>query len=278
MSRSINPVQIVLERIALEHPAPALFCGSEIEEWPTHAIETMVGAGLLAKTNRAMSAICTGCEAQCHKPVIARRKPGTNALSAFIVCDEEADHGRISVRLSRLDQFQGSLATAARCVATAFKLGTREPRNVSGHFVPLGSRRGRNGPREVVLGVKNAQLRLSVGEHEQDLIDFATWAKGNLLVDHALLQRLANRKGHQIKEADAKRQTEKSARTNRKEILAERDREILRQTRRLKTASKTLTEVSEEIAAMSFLRSPRDGLRPITAARVRRIVTEGRRR
>jgi hypothetical protein len=237
----------------------------------------MVGAGLLAKTNRAKSAICTGCEAQCHKPVILRRKPGANIPSAFIVCDEEPDHGRVPVRLSRLDQFNGSLATAACFAASALKLGIRELQCLSGQFV-LGWRRGRNGPREVALCVKSARILLSVGEQEQDVTDFVYWANGDLSVDHDLLQRLANRKGRQTKGGYAKRDLEKSAKTNRKELLAHRDKEILRQAHRLKTASKTLTEVSAEIAAMPFIRSSRDVLRPVTAATVRRIVTEGRRR
>lgn len=274
MSRSIDPVHMTLDRIALEHPAPARFRGYEVEEWPEHAIEAMVRAGLLAETTRTNSAICTGCEAQCHKPVIVRLKPGANAPSAFIACDEVADHSRIPVRLSRLNQFQGSLAMTGRCVATALKLDTREPENVARHSVLLGSHRGRNGHREVVLGVKNARLRLSVGKHEQDLVDFVTWANGNLSVNHALLQRLANRKGRQNKDGSTKSQIEKSARTDRTELLAERDEEILRRARRLKTGSKTLTKVSEEIAAMPFLRSPRGGLRPISPATVRRIVTK----
>jgi hypothetical protein len=277
MSRSIDPVCIVLDRIAVEHPEPARFCGYEIEEWPEHAAETLIGVGLLVKTNRAKSAICTGCEAQCHKPVIVRRKPYAKEPNSFILCDEEADLGRIPVRLSRLDQYQVSLATAARFAASALKLGTLQLQNPSEQLA-LGWLRSRNGPREVVLSVQRAGVRLLVGEQEHDLIDLICWGEGTLSVDHALLLRLANRKGRQTKNGHARRQIEKSVSIDRTELLARRDEEILRRARRLKTGSKTLTEVSREIAAMSFLRSPQNGLRPITAARVRRIVTHARRR
>jgi hypothetical protein len=277
MSSSIDPVRMVLDRIALEHPEPACFCGYEIEEWPTRALETMVGAGLLTKTNRAKSAICTGCEALCHKPINLRHKPGEKEPSSFIVCDEEADLGRIPVRLSRLDRFQGSLAMAARFAASVLKLGTLQLQSPSGNFA-LGWRRGRNGLREVVLSIKNGRILLRVGRQEQDLIDFVYRADNKLSVDHALLQRLANRKARQTIETHGTRQIVNSARTDRKAQLAKRGKEILRQAQRLMTASKTLTQVSKEIAAMPFIQSPRDGLRPITAATVRRIVTEGRRR
>jgi hypothetical protein len=275
MAKSSNPVEMVFNRIAHEHPAPALIQGYEIDEWPEGAIKTFTERGLLIQTRQARSVVCIGCESACHKPVILRREPGASDPSAFVVCDEAEGLGRIPVRLSRLDQFEGSLKSAATFAASVLEL--ERPGPIQTDRVPLGRKRGRYGLRDVALAIKEKRVVLRIGQQERSLVDLMPWREQELAPDYKLLQRLANRKDRQPRQADAHHLLATSAGSTRRQLIVERDALIVKHGRRLSGRGKTLVQISEEIADMSFIRSLKPGLRPITPARIRRILTEKRR-
>lgn len=269
MLPAANPIRMIIERVAAEHPAPAVFFGYEMDEWSTGAMEVLAEKGLIIESGRATSAVCTGCGIQCHKRVVVRRLPAGGEARAFIVCDEEPDHGRIPLRLEHLRSFQASFATVARLAADCLNLSDAELVGRQERF-EFGTVRGRNGLREVSLVLRQQQIALLVGQQEKNLTDLLTWKENGVRFDKSQLKRMADRKLRPSKDLVARQ----SATPVRENIIAERDREIVKHGRRLKPHRKSWTVVSEEIARMPFILSPKEDLRPIKAPTVRRILTK----
>jgi hypothetical protein len=269
MSPAANPIRIIIERVGAEHPAPAIFFGYETDEWPTGAMEVLAEKRFIIESGRATSAVCTGCGIQCHKDVVVRRLPAGGAGRAFIVCDEQPDHGRIPLRLEHLRRFQASFATVARLAADCLDLSDADLVSRPDH-VQFGTVRGRNGLREVSLVLRQHRIALLVGQQEKNLTDLLTWKENGLRFDKSQLKRMADRKVRLSKGLVAGQ----LATPVREKIIAERDREIVKHGRRLKPHRKSWTVVSEEIARMPFISSPKEDLRPIKAPTVRRIIAK----
>jgi hypothetical protein len=107
---------ILAERIEVAYPAPALFSTAETDEWPTGILEHLRGCGILQQSHRTDSVVCPGCEWQCHKAVVVRSMSAAPRRQAYIICDEEPGHGRISVPLRSLVQYSATLAGVSRLV------------------------------------------------------------------------------------------------------------------------------------------------------------------
>ena len=74
---------IILERIEVAHPAPALFSAAEIDDWPDGSLDHLRECGILQTAQRAEAIVCPGCSWQCHKPVVeGGGRAGTPSLSA----------------------------------------------------------------------------------------------------------------------------------------------------------------------------------------------------
>ena len=273
MSPAANPIRKIIDRVGAEHPAPAIFFGYEMDEWPTGAMEVLAETGFMIESGRATSAVCTGCEIQCHKHVVVRRLPAGGEGRAFIVCDEEPDHGRIPLRPEHLKRFQASFATVARLAADCLGLSDADFCSRPERF-QFGTVRGRNGPREVSLVLRQHQILLLVGQQEQSLTDLLTWKENGVRFDKSQFKRMSDRKLRPSKGLVAGQ----SATPVGEKIIAERDREIVKHGRRLKPHRKSWTVVSEEITRMPFISSPKEDLRPIKAPTVRRIIAKLMRR
>jgi hypothetical protein len=111
-----------VERIEAAHPAPAIFVGDEVAEWPDGALEILMRVGLLRETRRASTVMCDGCEWSCVKPIVVRIKSSDRSRAAFITCDEEPDLGRIAVPLERLAQYRTTIGAMARFLARALNI------------------------------------------------------------------------------------------------------------------------------------------------------------
>ena len=138
---------ILTERIEASHPAPALFTTAETDEWPARILEHLLGCGILQQAHRAGSTLCPGCEWQCHKTVVVRTTSPGPRPQAFITCDEEPDHGRITVPLRSLIQYGATLAGLSSFIAGMTKLGPLRSSPTGASFL-LGTIKGRHGLRQ----------------------------------------------------------------------------------------------------------------------------------
>lgn len=223
MTMGVDPVRQIIDRVAAEHPVPAILAGYEIEEWPRETLEKLIEQGLLVETTSATAADCTGCEWNCSKAVEVRTPASGQPPVAFISCDEEPGHGRIPVGLDRLRRFQASLTTTARFAAECLGLAGAGP-SVRAASVKLGVQRGRNGPREVGLVVCEHRVILTVGQKEQELADLISWQGDSLSVNRDQFKRLANRKMRADElPAPAQRALDRPQASNRQRLTAERD-------------------------------------------------------
>src|SRR5262245_30838520 len=137
---------ILVERIEASHPAPALFSAAETDEWPTGVLQHLLTCGVVQLAARARTLLCPGCEWECHKPVVIRTMTAGPRTLAFIACDEEPDHGRISVPLQSLNQYSATLARLSGFIAGLMERGRKPLQSSpsSASFL-LGSIKGRYG-------------------------------------------------------------------------------------------------------------------------------------
>ena len=272
MTGDVEPVRSILNRIAAEQPAPALIHGYEIELWPDGALDELVKRGLLIETTRATSAECTGCEWRCSKAVEARPLPD-KSLRAFIWCDEEPGHGRVPVALERLRRFQASLRTAAKFAVDCLGLPT-DAQAAQMDRIEIATVRGRNGPREVSVIRDAKQILLRVGDEVEELAGIIAWDGTDIRIDQALFGRLVDRKlkppSRASRDGDDIQRSMEDVTT----ATQERDAQIIRLGRKLKTPHRTWQDVAAEIAQLPFVASPGDGLRRISGETVRRILAD----
>ena len=106
MAARTNVIGILLERIGISYPKPAIFSQLEVDDWPDGILAQLIKWRVLLSAPRADAITCPGCEWHCHAEVVVRVKG--DERRAFITCDEEPALGRIPVSLSQLTQYQTS--------------------------------------------------------------------------------------------------------------------------------------------------------------------------
>jgi len=274
MARQYDPIHAVIERVGAEYPSPSTFFGYELDEWPEGTVRIMVSCGLLLETSRARAAVCNGCEYACHKLVNVRTKSEAQAPTGFIVCDEEPELGRIPVPMDRLRRFRAAIDTVGRTVAGCLELDPSRAVTERDRVV-IGNIRGRYGLRELALEIRGHGLVLTVGTQARSLTDLLAWTQGRAVIDRREIARMANRKARSAAHLAAASGGHVSAAAGgRASSLSKRDLEILRHGKLLRAQGKSWPKVADEIAKLTFIKSPKDGLRPISAATVRRILTK----
>jgi hypothetical protein len=268
---------ILVERIEACHPAPALFSAAETNEWPTGVLEHLLTCGVLLRAARAQTMLCPGCEWQCHKPVVVRTVRTAPRTQAFIACDEEPDHGRISVPLPSLNQYSATLASLSGFFAGLMGRARGPPQSSpSGASFLLGSTKGRHGLRQVSVGLDAGRLLLRVGQQQESVVRILRWNAARLSIDAAHIRRLANRKGAAQRSRtdytpDRTRQKERSCQT-----WTRNKRILLEAKKRRAAGGGSWTAIANAIAATKLART--GNRRQTSAATVRRIITEMLRR
>jgi hypothetical protein len=261
---------ILVERIEVAHAAPAMFSAAETDEWPIGVLEHLLKCGVLQRAARTQIVLCPGCEWQCYKPVVVRRV-SAGTTQAFITCDEEPDHGRISVPLQSLNQYSATLAGISDFIAGLMKLGTPQS-SPSGTSFLLGSIKGRHGLRQVSVGVEAGRLLLRVGGQQERVAHVLCWTGTSLTIVKEHLKRLANRKelvqpSRKVRLPDRTRQEERSRRTQ------ARDEAIFREAQKQRAAGGgSWTAIATKISASDLAR-PGQRQR-VSAGTVRRIIAE----
>ena len=161
------------------------------------------------------------------------------------------------------------MTTIARFAARCCNLQSIDPAGPSSPL-QLGVKRGRLGPRHLAILLKAQCVLLVVGQQELELARLISWTNDGLRVDLDQLVRLTNRKQRSpATHAGAV----VSPRPDRHALILERDREIERLGQLLRQQHKSWPTIAEEISRMPFLATPKNGLKPIKADTVRRILT-----
>jgi hypothetical protein len=184
---------ILTHRIEAAYPAPAHFSAAEIDDWPAGVLNYLSDQGVLQMAERATSLVCPGCEWQCHKTVAVRSSGVRANAQAFIICDEEPDLGRISVAPRHLTQYRTTMAAVCSFIGGSMGLGVPRSSASGGPFL-LGSIKGRQGLRQVSIGLSDGQLVLRVGRQTELVVRVLRWTNTSLSIDKPQIQRLANRK------------------------------------------------------------------------------------
>ena len=270
MPVSVDPIRLVIDRVAVEYPAPTHFIGFELDEWPDGAEEALFSEGVFNVATRAHSSTCGGCERKCSKPVIARRQRASAVLTAYIECDEEPGHGTIPVGLEQLRRYQVSLRTLARWLIKHLRLDASRIASIPDGLW-LGAIRGRYEKRDISLLVRDERFLLLVGQQEQELSEIISWQKHASAVDTRQIMRLVNRK-RKLPLASKKLDEEVSSTVGHSDLIAERNRQIRSHGKQLRKTGKSWPTISQEIARMPFIASSEQGLKPIQACTVRRIL------
>ena len=197
-----------------------------------------------------------------------RQKPAKGGSHAFIQCNEAPDLGRILVSIDRLETYRllpGSFDTAIKA-ALATKSNAFQPIAVP----KIDMVKGRFGHRQISIQLISGKLTAVVGRQVDQLVNILRW-DGGLNIDRTRLLRMANQfatKSRQRYQPDRSKQRVGSRRTS------VRDQRILREAKKLTAVGKNQTEAASEIAQMDFIKKPAGQTKVITAARVRRILSE----
>jgi hypothetical protein len=265
---------LLVERVEAAHPEPALFSAAETDAWPSGILEHLLRRSVLRPTHRAEWILCPGCEWQCHKPVVVRTTSKGSKLLAFVACDEEPDHGRISVPLQSLTQYSATLLGMSAFMSELMKLGS--PRSTAaGRSILLGTIKGRYGSRAVSVDLRAGRLMLHVGRQQESVTRVLRWIEGRLSMDMEHVRRLAGRKesAHGSKVYYLPDCTKRQARS--RQTLA-RNQAIFREAKKRRVGTgESWTHIAHALAAMDLSKV---GDRRVGAATMRRIITEMSRR
>lgn len=266
-----DPIRFILDRVALEHPNPSHFDGYELECWPKTAEEELLQLGLLIKTPRATATVCGGCEMSCHKSVVARQVADMSRTRAFIYCDESPDLGRIPIEIDRLRRYRATIGSIGQfAVAT---LGLKEPKiGRQETRLALGILRGRYGDRQVSVAVRDRHVVLVVGQQVQLLTDIVSYAASGVSADKQQIKRMLNRKELEESPITSIEPSNAVLKSSQDAALAKRNQEIYRIGADIRKRGESWQQIAEEIARMPFIRSTEDGLRPIKASTVLRLL------
>ena len=159
----------LLERVGAGQDAAVRVTDHELNQWPTEAVKAMQSQKLLAKTRPATSAICPGCERDCVMPIHTVR--GTSGDSApFIVCGKRDDINRVSVPISRLEQWQTSGTLVADFLSEWLELRRPDTDNALAGRWEIGMLKGKKHSRHLVL-LASDNLNLTLAGHSLPLTD-----------------------------------------------------------------------------------------------------------
>jgi len=177
----------LLARLEAAGAEPLVIDADEVEGWPAALADALKGQGAVERAPAATSVVCPGCEHSCVKPVVVRQAAGHDPV-AFVVCNERADIGRVSLRLSSLNRWQMTVRTLARALAGP-DAGVMQP-IASGWRVA--SVVGPKGQADVLLLKEvGGALQIGVAGHWLTVAQLLVW-DGRMGLDLRTLARLAD--------------------------------------------------------------------------------------
>lgn len=196
------------------------------------------------------------------------------STQAFITCNEEPGHGRISVPLLSLVQYGATLSGVCSFIAGQMQLGPPRSSAAGASFL-MGTIKGRHGPRQVSVGLDAGRLMLHVGQQQESVVRVLLWVGVGLSIDKKHIQRLANRKDA-VSWSHVSRPPDRTMRHKRRRSTGARHEAIFREAKsRHATHQGSWTAIATAIAATDLAKAEQG--RRVSAATIRRIVTEKRR-
>ena len=83
MDPDVDPIHPVVDRVAMENPAPAMLSGYEIDGWPPEAVRGVDPAGTPGRNDQGNIGQLRGCERKCQQGL--RDPASTNCGNARCV-------------------------------------------------------------------------------------------------------------------------------------------------------------------------------------------------
>ena len=180
----------LLGRVGARRGAAVTVSDHELSEWPSAAVATMKSHGLLTKTRPATSAVCPGCERECVMPVHIL-PDGARGPEAFAICDKRSDINRVTVPVSRLEQWQASGDSIAALLSDLLGVHRSGTNGTAAARWEVGMLKGTKHSSHLVL-VADGQLTVSLAGHSIALSDVLTLEGNAFQVDRRALSRLAD--------------------------------------------------------------------------------------
>lgn len=171
---------------------------SVVGEWPEGLLEALVAAKIIRKSEPALQTICPGCHHACSMKVFSDTHGETGATRNFIACDRRDDIGYVRLQSADLEQWQLSLGQIASFLKTKLRMIPTSMQKCGG-LIPLGRITGVNGPRLAAISTE-ADLHLVVGSKSLPIAEAIFWSDGDLTIDIASIQELADRDGNAVHE------------------------------------------------------------------------------
>lgn len=197
MKKAINPLQIVLDRLGCCDPVNgALFLWNEVNNWPPHTLEILVGSGLLQPTQPVATIECNGCEENCIMPVIIYPTQCNKPGRAFINCDKRDDIGRVPVNFHHMEQWQATDDLVAKLLTKLLKLSQTLTQKIDDKQWHIGTLLG-NKHRSLITLLTGETISLSFSGHIVPLINILSIKDNMLVLDKTTLIRLVNSPANQ---------------------------------------------------------------------------------
>lgn len=209
MNTLLHPLQIVLERVAISSPATgAFFFWDEVQQWPLGGLDALVSYGMLQAAQPMTCLECDGCEQRCMMPVVVYPSQEGKVGRAFIVCDKDADMGRIRVSFDRLQQWHTNGGLIAAVLAK--QLGLNPPANpfvIDTKSWAVGTLKGSKSHSPIVLHWGNGFV-IALAGHSIPLVEVLTLEKHALVLDIKTLIRWVDNPadGNAVESASARRE------------------------------------------------------------------------
>ena len=192
MTKPINPLQVVLERVGSADPVKgAFFFWDEVNVWPVDTLALLKENGLLNTAQPMKTIVCDGCEENCDMPVVIYPAQENRPARAFVECDKRDDIGRVKVNFDRMNQWRCTID--AVCGFIASSLGLRQSYNkiAVDDLWEIGVAKGLKRSQMLCLQASGV-LVLVAGGNKLPLIDLIEFRDGAYLLDSLLVRQLVD--------------------------------------------------------------------------------------
>ena len=192
MTKPINPLQVVLERVGSADPVKgAFFYWDEVNAWPVGTLELLKENGLLKPAPPMNTIVCDGCEESCDMPVVIYPAQENRPARAFVECDKRDDIGRVMVNVDRMTQWRCTIDAVCNFIASSLALRRSDKKIAIADLWEIGVAKGLKRSQMLCLQASGA-LVLVAGGNTLPLIDLIEYREGAYSLDGLLVRQLVD--------------------------------------------------------------------------------------